>query len=217
MTSILHEKISHWPIRWIREIEHCRVVRRCALLKDSKHSSLAREACLRLSRTNCGIVSNMHCNHTVELDRATEAPSREAVKKGRNSSRAAARPQGRVGASADGRGARAVPQLAGPRRWGAPWPGVRLTGRAGAEVDEVLVDYRRPGDAGDVLERRGWWDMRAGRPRRFVEAGSPTGGTPRSGPAVVRGRSPAARRLRSAPPFGACLTDGWHTTRSTAS
>ena len=58
--------------------------------------------------------------------------------------------------------------------------------------------------------RRGSWDTRAGRPRRSAAAGSPTGGTPRSGPAVARGRSPAARQLRSAPPSGACHADGWH-------
>ena len=35
------------------------------------------------------------------------------------------------------------------RAGGAPWPGVRLTGSAGPEVGEDLVDHRRLGDEGD--------------------------------------------------------------------
>ena len=34
-------------------------------------------------------------------------------------------------------GACRAPARGGPRRWGAPWPGMRLTGGAGPEVGEV--------------------------------------------------------------------------------
>ena len=36
---------------------------------------------------------------------------------------------------------------------GAPWPGERLTGGAGTEVREALVDHRRLGDDGDDARR----------------------------------------------------------------
>ena len=50
-------------------------------------------------------------------------------------------------------GACRTPARGGPRRWGAPWPGVRLTGGAGSEVGEDLVDHRRLRDEGDDAHR----------------------------------------------------------------
>jgi hypothetical protein len=42
-----------------------------------------------------------------------------------------------------------APARSGPRRWGAPWPGVRCSGGAGTEVREGLVDHRRLPDERD--------------------------------------------------------------------
>jgi hypothetical protein len=89
--------------------------------------------------------------------------------------RVVAGPRGRTqvtrGASAERRrsvggtawGACRAPARGGPRRWGAPWRGVRLTGGAGPEVGEDLVDHRRLGDAGDDAYR-----AVAGRARQRV-------------------------------------------------
>ena len=47
-----------------------------------------------------------------------------------------------------------MPPGANPsRRWGAPRPGVRLTGGVGPEVGEDLVDHRRLRDDGDDAHR----------------------------------------------------------------
>ena len=90
----------------------------------------------------------------------------------------------------------------GPRRWGTPRAGV---GRAVAEVGEDLVDLRCLGDARDDPHRA----AAGGTCERVdldepLEQRLPTGGWPRSAPAMVREQSREARPLPRAPPSPAC-------------
>jgi hypothetical protein len=126
------------------------------------------------------------------------------------------------GASAGGRGARDAPRLPGARVdgglrapvWGPCAARVRRCVRIWSITDAWVMNAmirmgpRHVGHASGSTSKICW--------RRAAVGPSPTGGRPRSAPAVARGRWRAARPRRRAPPCPACHGGGWRTSRRTA-